>query len=66
MFVWHKETLESGNCSMLFRAWEMLELTIGSYPEAEELDDFNDYEICELMDKLRDLLEEKMPRAWNG
>lgn len=66
MFVWQKETANSGKCSMLFRAFEMLELTIGAYPEAQELDDKNDFEISETMQKLADLFEKKMPKALHG
>jgi hypothetical protein len=66
MFVWHAETIDSGNCSLLFRAFEMLELTIGQYSEAEDLDDRKDFEICHKMEELRKLLEEKMPKAWSG
>jgi hypothetical protein len=51
---------------MLFRAFEMLELTIGAYPEAQELDDKNDFEISETMQKLADLFEKKMPKALHG
>lgn len=65
MFIWHKEPPGSGNQSKLFRAWENLELTIGSYEEAQELDDKGDFEISLLMEKLGDILEKKMPKAWN-
>jgi hypothetical protein len=66
MFVWHKENEITGNVPMLVRAVEMLELTIGAYSEAQELDDKNDFEILEFLFKLSNLLEEKMPKAWNG
>lgn len=45
-------------------AWENLLLVIGTYSEAEELDDKKDYEISEKMEELEELLSKKMPKAW--